>query len=100
MHRVRSGAGDGSIYLVPGYSAPDGRMAAFGLDGPNDVAYSAVPLVQLPDGVSVPASGKYNVGAPVAWPTGGGSGGGTGASPAEVRTIVRSELDKTKLGTS
>lgn len=95
MHRVRSGGGDLSIYLVPGYASPSGRMAAFGLDGPRDATYASLPLYQLPPGVTVDGSGYYDV-TPEAWPTGGGKG--DGASPEEVRVVVREELDKTTLG--
>lgn len=94
-HRIRSGASDGSIYFVPGYQTPTGKMAAFGLDGPADVSYYAFPLVQLPDGVTVAASGRYDVNAPVPLPV--GTGGTGGATPTQVATAVRAELDKTKL---
>jgi hypothetical protein len=74
MHTVRSGAaGDGSIYLAPGYSTPTGKMAAFGLSGPLSQTYSRLPQFQLPDGMTVPASGLYDID-PKPWPSGGGGG--------------------------
>jgi hypothetical protein len=91
MHRVRSGvAGDGSIYLVPGYSAPDGKMAAFGLDGPRNEAYASVPMIQLPAGMSVPGSGYYNTSTPAAWPVTTG-GGASGPTAEEIATAVVDE---------
>jgi hypothetical protein len=76
MHRVRSGAGDGSIYLVPGYAAPSGLMVAFPLDGPKNTTYASVPLYQLPSGVTVGGSGYYDIN-PQPWQTlnGGGASG-------------------------
>lgn len=85
MHRVRSGAGEGSIYLVPGFAAPSGKMAAFGLFTAANAAYEAAgiaKLVQLPAGMSVPASGLYDIN-PQPWPAGGGPGGPTAAEIAD-----------------
>jgi hypothetical protein len=80
MHRIRSGADDQGIYLVPGYASPRGKMAAYGLDGPRNEAYAKVPLFQLPPGLSVAASGYYDID-PQPWPTGGGGGGDDEAVP-------------------
>jgi hypothetical protein len=96
MHRIRSGGKDGSIYLVPGYSAPDGRMAAFGLDGPANEAYAAFPLVQLPDGVTVGASGRYNIAGAVPWPAGGGGSvsGPVDLTPAAIAAVADAVADE------
>lgn len=89
-YRLRSGAADGSVYLVPGGLASDGKIAAYAIYGSE---YDILPQVQLPDGVSVPAAGIYNI-SPQPWPSGGASGG---ATPAQVSAAVRAELDKTAL---
>jgi len=89
MHRVRSGiTGDGSIYLVPGFPAPSGKMAAYGLNGPTNAAYdtAGVKLVQLPAGVSVAACGLYDTN-PQPW-SAGGAGGSPGPTAAEIATAV------------
>jgi len=90
MHRVRSGVpGDGSIYLVPGYAAPSGKMAAFGLDGPRDAAYASVPLIQLPTEYSVQGSGYYDTN-PQPWPTvGGGGDADLGPAVADLKAEIR-----------
>lgn len=88
MHRIRSGVvGDGSIYLVPGYAAPSGKMAAYGLNGATNAAYetAGVKLVQLPAGVSVPACGLYDLN-PQPWPAAGS--GSPSPSAADIASAV------------
>lgn len=68
-YTVRSGAGDGSIYLVPGGLAPSGKIACFAIYGSE---YSMLPQVQLPTGTTVPGAGIYDV-SPESWSTSGGS---------------------------
>lgn len=89
-YTIRSGASDGSIYLVPGGLAPSGKIAVFAIYGSE---YAVLPQVQLPDGVTIPATGLYDIN-PQPW-TGGGSGGGP--SLAEITAAVRAELNKTKV---
>lgn len=94
-YTVRSGAPDGSIYLVPGGLAPSGKIACFAIYGSE---YDVLPQVQLPKGVTVvPGAKIYDV-TPLPWPTGGGGTGGGGITEAQVAAVVRAELDATKLG--
>lgn len=90
-YRVRSGAEDYSIYLVPGGLASTGKIACFAIYGSE---YDGLPLVQLPKGVTVAADGKYDVD-PQPWEAGAG---GAGPTLAQITAAVRAELDATKLG--
>jgi GH25 family lysozyme M1 (1,4-beta-N-acetylmuramidase) len=65
---------NGSIYLVPGYQTPSGKMAAFPISSASVAqAYTTagIATVQLPSLDPV----HYEL-APQPWPTGGGGGGG------------------------
>lgn len=97
MHLVGSGASDGSIYFVPGYAAPSGRAAAFGLGGDLFQAYknAGVKLVTLPTGMRVVDCPVYDIN-PQPWPAGGSSGPAgpvdlTDAAVAQVAVAVADE---------
>jgi len=71
MHMIGSGAEDGSIYLAPGYAAPSGRIAAYGLSADLFASYQAaeVKAITLPHGMTVAACPLYDID-PQPWPAG------------------------------
>ena len=83
MHYVQA-AGNESIYIAPGYAAPSGRMAAYGLSPAAWDAYKAMGV----KGLVLPAdifSRTYDT-APQPWPV--PAAGNGGMTPAELQDVA------------
>ncbi len=74
MHYVAVSDGSGSIYLAPGYAAPSGRMAAYGLNKGTYAAYHAIVPVANTVTMDQASVDLYYDLDPQPWPAGGGSG--------------------------
>ncbi len=81
--------GDSSIYVAPGYAAPSGRMAAYGLTPAAWEAYKViVPVantVTMPDAAAL---ARYYDTAPQPWPV-GSTGGAAGPTHDELVEAAR-----------
>lgn len=79
MTFIAVGGGDTSIYLAPGYAAPSGKLAAYGLTPDAFEAYKALNLktVTMPDAASLARYYDIN---PQPWPVGGGGSAPSGGN--------------------